>query len=149
MLAARLLPFPPYTPMTRFDPKAIAIAMLLSLALDVVGSIALVASFGVEFTQEMTQEQVNAAIEAVTQTPSFLFASLIYGTATTVFGGFVAARLARSHPYFNALAVGTLGIVLGLLLGGDSPFWFEALAFVVSIPAAVAGGQIALRRPTR
>ncbi len=143
MLAA--LSVPP--PMTRFDPKAIIIAMLLSLALDVVGSIALVASFGVQVHPDMTHEETSAAIQAVTSTGGFLFVSLLYGMATTVFGGFVAARLARSHPYFNAMAVGVLGIVLGLLLGGDAPFWFEALAFVMSVPAAVAGGHIALRRP--
>jgi hypothetical protein len=132
--------------MTRFDPKAIIIAMLLSLALDVVGSIALVASFGVQVAQGMTEEQVNAAIQAVTSTDGFLFAALLYGTATTIFGGIVAARLARSHPYFNAFAVGALGIVLGLLLGGDAPFWFEALALFVSVPAALAGARLALRR---
>lgn len=133
--------------MTRFDPKAIIIAMLLSLALDVVGGIVLVASFGVQVTSQMTPEQTNAAILAVTRTHGFLLVSLLYGVATTVFGGFVAARLARSHPYFNALAVGLLGIVLGLLLGSDAPFWFEALALLLSAPAALAGGHIALRRP--
>ncbi|HEY0820562.1 MAG TPA: hypothetical protein VGD46_17375 [Rhizobacter sp.] len=132
--------------MNRFDPKAIIVAMLLSLALDVVGSIALVAGFGVEVSEGMTQEEVNAAVQAVTTTGGFLFAALLYGTATTVFGGFVAARLARSHPYFNALAVGVLGVVLGVLLGGEAPFWFEALAFLVSVPAALAGGHLALRR---
>jgi hypothetical protein len=145
MLAA--LSEPP--PMNRFDPKAIIVAMLLSLALDVVGSIALVASFGVQVHSQMTPEETEAAIQAVTSTNGFLFASLLYGTATTVFGGFVAARLARSYPYFNALAIGVLGIVLGLLLGGEAPFWFEALAFLVSVPAAVAGGHLALRRPPR
>jgi hypothetical protein len=58
----------------------------------------------------------------------------------------VAARLARGYPYFNALAVGVLGMVLGLLLADDAPFWFEALAFLVSAPAAVLGGHLALRR---
>lgn len=131
--------------MNRFHPKAIIVAMLLSLALDVVGSIALVASFGVQITQDMTQEETNAAIEAVTRTGGFLFASLLYGTATTAFGGFVAARVARSHPYFNALAVGVLGIVLGLLLGSDAPFWFQALGLLMSVPAALFGGHLALR----
>ena len=135
--------------MTRFDPKAIIIAMLLSLALDVVGGVALVVSFGLQVTAQMTPEETQAAIEAVTRTDGFIFASLLWGTATTVFGGFVAARVARSHPYFNALAVGVLGIVLGLLMGGQAPFWFDALAFLVSVPAAVAGGHIALRRPLR
>ncbi|WOB09024.1 hypothetical protein [Piscinibacter gummiphilus] len=135
--------------MNRFDPKAIIIAMLLSLALDVVGGVALVAGFGVQVTAQMTPEETQAAIEAVTATDGFMFASLLYGTATTVFGGFVAARVARSHPYFNALAVGLVGLVLGLVMGGEAPFWFEALAFLVSVPAALAGGHLALRRPTR
>lgn len=135
--------------MTRFDPKAIIVAMLLSLALDVVGGIALVTAFGAQVTSQMSPEEAQAAIRAVTETGGFMFASLVYGTATTVFGGFVAARLARSHPYFNALAVGLLGLVLGLLMGGEAPFWFEALAFLASVPAAVAGGHLALRRPPR
>jgi hypothetical protein len=135
--------------MTRFDPKAIIIAMLLSLALDVVGGVALVVSFGLQVTSQMTPEETQAAIEAITRTDGFIFASLLWGTATTVFGGFVAARVARSHPYFNALAVGVVGLVLGLLMGGQAPFWFDALAFLVSVPAAVAGGHIALRRPLR
>lgn len=132
--------------MTRFDPKAIIIAMLLSLALDVVGSILLVAGFGAQLTSGMSPEEVNAAVLAVTQTTSFMLASLVYGMGTTVFGGYVAARLARGYPYFNALAVGVLGIVLGLLLADDAPFWFEALGFVLSMPAAVLGGHIAQRR---
>lgn len=131
--------------MNRFHPKAIVIAMLLSLALDVVGGLLLVAGFGVQITQEMTEEQAQAALQAVIGTPSFLMASLLYGIGTTLLGGFVAARLARSHPYFNALAVGALGIALGLLVGSDAPLWFDALAFGMSIPAALAGARLAHR----
>ena len=104
--------------MTRFDPKAITIAMLLSLALDVVGSTVLLAAFSTGLNDSMSSEQLSAAVLAVLQDTGFLLASLAYGTATTVIGGYVAARVARAYPYFNALAVGVLGIVLGLLLGG-------------------------------
>ncbi|MBX3620183.1 MAG: hypothetical protein KF891_09400 [Rhizobacter sp.] len=131
---------------TRFDPKAIAVAMLLSLALDVLGSIVLVSAFGAQVDAGMSAEQVNAAVEAVMAGTGFRLASLVYGTATTVFGGYVAARLARTTPYFNALAVGVLGVVLSLLLSDDAPWWFEALGYGLSLPAALAGGHLARRR---
>ncbi len=132
--------------MTRFDLKAIAIAMLLSLALDVMGSIFLVSLFGPELSPGMSREETTAAIEAITRTRGFMLASLVYGTATTVFGGHVVARLARSHPYFNALAIGMLGLALSLLPSGDVPAWFTFAAVVVSVPAALLGAHLALRR---
>jgi MFS family permease len=128
--------------MTRFDPKAIFIAMLLSLALDVVGAVLLHSVFGPSLSEDMTPEQLKAAVEAMQQGTGFLLASLLYGTATTVFGGYVAARLARAYPYFNALAIGVLGIVLGLMLASDSPGWYDALAYLVSVPAALLGGHL-------
>jgi hypothetical protein len=132
--------------MNRFDPKAIIIAMLLSLTLDVFGSIVLVSAFGVRFSEGMTPEQLDAAVQAVMQGSGFLFAALLFGVATTVLGGFVAAHLARRFPYFNALAVGVLGIVLGLLLTSEAPWWFDALAYLLSVPAAVGGGHLAMLR---
>lgn len=132
--------------MTRFDPKAITIAMLLSLALDVVGGMLLLAVFGDGLDPNLPPEQMAAVIEAVLQDTGFMLASLAYGTATTVFGGYVAARLARAYPYFNALAVGVLGIVLGLLLSSGAPWWFDALAYLITLPAALLGGRLAPRR---
>jgi hypothetical protein len=144
MLAARPT-MPPH--MTRFDPKAIFIAMLLSLALDVVGAVLLHIVFGAGLSEGLSPEQMKAAVLEMQQRNGFLLASLVYGTATTVFGGFVAARLAHAYPYFNALAIGVLGIVLGLLLSDDSPGWVDALAYLVSMPAALLGGH--LGRPRR
>ncbi len=132
--------------MTRFDPKAIMIAMLLSLALDVVGGMVLLALFGDGLDPNLPPEQLNAAILVVLQGTGFLLASLVYGTATTVLGGYIAARLARAYPYFNALAVGVLGIVLGLLLSSGAPWWLDALGYLTAVPAALLGGHLALRR---
>jgi hypothetical protein len=130
--------------MSRFDPRAITIATLLSLALDVLGGLALAMVLGPPLTEGMSQEELNAALKAVSLTQEFLLASLVYGTATTVFGGYVAARLARRTPYFNAMAVGVLGIVLGLMVGADdTPGWALAAAYLLNVPAAVLGGHLA------
>ncbi|MBC7957962.1 MAG: hypothetical protein H7Y33_19095 [Cytophagales bacterium] len=132
--------------MTRFDPRAIIIAMLLSLALDVVGGAVLLVVFSAGLSEGMSPEQLTAAMQAVLQNTGFMLASLCLGTATTMFGGYIAARLARAYPYFNALAVGVLGIVLSLMLSSESPWWFDALAYLVTLPAAVFGAHIARRR---
>lgn len=131
--------------MTRFDPKAIAIAMLLSLALDVIGGVVLMASFGAGLSEGMSAEQTKAALDAVLQNTGFLMASLAYGTFTTGVGGFIAARMARAYPYFNALAVALLGIMLGLLLSDDWPWWFDAVGYLSTVPAALFGAHLALR----
>ncbi len=132
--------------MSRFDPRAIIVAMLISLALDVVGGVVLIGAMGTGIEEGMTQAQVAEAIQVTLQSSSFLAASLAFGLITTGVGGFAAARLARGYPYFNALAIGVLGIVLGLWLSDDLPAWFHALAYTLSIPAALLGGHLAKRR---
>lgn len=132
--------------MTRFDPRAIFIALLLSLALGVVGGFMLVSLFGVKVSEGMTQEQVREAVRVVTETTEFLLVSLLYGCVTSVFAGFVAARLARGYPYFNALGVGVLDIVLGLLLPDKAPWWYLAVACVLSIPLAVLGAHLSVQQ---
>lgn len=130
--------------MQRLDPKAIAIATLLSLALDTVGGFVLVGLLnGGTLNASMGEQEMAEALRAITQSDSFLMASLVYGSLTSVLGGYLAARLARSHPYFNALGVGVAGIVLGLLLGGgEAPAWYTALGLVSTPLLAVLGGHL-------
>jgi len=132
--------------MSRFDPKAIAVAMLLSLALDVIGSAVLLASFGTGLTEGMSSDDVKAVLDALPQNTGFLLASLTYGIFTTGLGGYIAARMARAYPYFNALAIALLGILLGLVLTDDWPWWFDAIGYLSMPPAALLGGHIA-RQP--
>ncbi|MEO8153756.1 MAG: hypothetical protein ABI605_11855 [Rhizobacter sp.] len=129
--------------MTRFNPKAIAIALLLSLALDVIGFVLLSHA---QLADGLSAEQTDAALRALLQDTNFLLINLLYGTFTTVIGGYLAARIAGRYPYFNALAVGGAGIVLGLLLGSDAPAWFDAIAYATTLPAAVLGGHLGRRR---
>jgi hypothetical protein len=129
--------------MSRFDPKAIVIAVLLSLALDVLGGLLLLAVFGSEIDTGLPPEQLSAALDAIAQGTGFLLATLLYSSATTAAGGYIAARLARTYPYFNAMAVGVAGIVLGLVLTSSAPWWFDTLGYLISIPAALLGGRLA------
>jgi hypothetical protein len=144
MLAARSLRRG--EPMKRIDPKAVFIAMLLSLLLGLVGSSLVTAAFSSEFDSNMGPEQISAAL---LQHTDFLLVLLFLDAITTVIGGYVAARLARGYPYFNALAIGLLGIALGIvleLLGSDVPGWVDAISYIVAVPAALFGGNLAKPR---
>jgi tetrahydromethanopterin S-methyltransferase subunit C len=132
--------------MTRFDPKAIVVAMLLALALNVIGGMLLLALFSSGLDEGMSSDQAGAAVQAILQDTGFLLASLICSAVTTAIGGHVAARLARAYPYFNALAVGLLCLALGLLLSTDAPWWVTLIDDLAAVPAALLGAHLARQR---
>ena len=132
--------------MTRFDPKAIAIATFASLALELVGEEILLVLFSTGLEPTLSPEQLTAAAEAVMREPGFQFAALLYGIFTTAMGGYIAARLAKRYPYFNALAVGLVCIVLALALSTEISGWFDAIAYASTLPAAVFGGHLLARQ---
>lgn len=127
--------------------KAIAIALIATFALDIVSGIALTAILGGEsLAPEMTEQQTADAIVALTTTRAFLTWSFVLGTLSTVVGGYIAVRIAKTVPYLNALAFGVLGIVFGALMAEGLPLWFNVLGFALVLPAALLGGHIAKRR---
>lgn len=133
--------------MNKLSFKGIALAMLLVLALDAIAGIAMTAFMGSNaFSEEMTEQQMNDAIAAMTLSTNFLLGSIILGTLSTMVGGYLAARIAKKEPYWNAGAIGVLGIVLGLLLAKDYPLWFNVVGFLLALPAALLGGHLARSR---
>ncbi len=133
--------------MQRVSPRAVAISTFVMLTLDVVGGFVLVFLLGgSQLDDSLSQEQVRTALQQIGQSEEFILASLLYGTFTSVLGGYFAARLARRYPYFNAAALGLLGLVIGLATGGEAPWWFTAIGIVTTIPAALLGGHIASRQ---
>ena len=131
--------------MRSLDFRAILLATLAVFGIDYFSGMALVAVFG-NPVANATQEQLKAAAEALLRNPGYLRGALILGTASTVVGGFLVARMARQSPYFNALAYGVLGVLLGMLWSGDSPLWFRVIGLGLTVPAALLGAYFA-RRP--
>ena len=70
-------------------------------------------------------------------------------TFSTALGGYVAALLAPANPIANSLAVGVLSLFLGMaltiLFPGVVPLWKAIAGASLTIPAALAGGYLALR----
>jgi hypothetical protein len=124
--------------------RAILLASLAVFCVDIVWTFLLVGLFGgPAFDSSGTDQQIEAAMRALMQDRRYLTCALMFGTASTVLGGFLAARLARAVPYFNALAFGVLGLIFSVFATGDVPAWFKVIGFGLTIPAALLGGHLA------
>lgn len=127
--------------------RAVVLASLAVIGVDIIWNFLLISLFGgPTFSSEMTDEQIRRALQVLFQDARYLTFALIFGTASTILGGYLAARLARSVPYFNALAFGILGLTLNVLTSSDLPIWSKIIGFGFTVPAALLGGHIAKQR---
>lgn len=130
--------------------RAVILASLAVLGVDIMSSLLLTQMFGGPgFGSGLSDEQIRAAYQVLLQDVRYLTFGLILGTASTVLGGYLAARLARSVPYWNALAFGVLGLLISLIGSGDLPAWFKVIGLLLTLPAAVLGGHLAKLRMSR
>jgi hypothetical protein len=127
--------------------RAVILASLAVFGVDIVSNFVLISLFGgPTFGSAMSDEQMRSAFQVLFQDARYMTFALICGTASTVLGGYLAARLARAVPYYNALAFGVLGLTVGVLTSGDLPTWFKVVGFGFTLPAALLGGHIAKTR---
>lgn len=130
--------------MSSIDIRAILLATLAVFGIDYISRIVLVAVFGNPIV-DGSEEELKAAAAALLRNTGFLRGALVLGTASTVVGGFLVARIARRIPYFNALAYGLLAVLLSLLWTGESPMWFRVVGIGLTVPAALLGAYFAKR----
>jgi hypothetical protein len=128
------------------DLRAIVLATLAVFGIDFVTGLVLFGVFGGEQVANASDEQVRSIAAALARDPGYLRAALFLGTASTVVGGFLVARIARSIPFFNALAYGVLGMLLSTFTTGELPMWFRVIGIGLTVPASLLGAYFG-RRP--
>jgi hypothetical protein len=127
--------------------RAVVLASLAVFGIDIISGFLLITLFGgPTFGSGMSDEQMRNALQVLFQDARYLTFALICGTISTVIGGYLAARLARAVPYFNALAFGVLGLTVSMLTSGDLPIWFKVMGYGLTLPAALLGGHLAKLR---
>jgi|ERR1043166_16283 hypothetical protein len=85
----------------------------------------------------------------VFNSPAFELASVLYGTAFTVLGGYVAARIANYLEYRTALWVGVISLLFGEVmqpLNPDYPMWARLVGDLIVIPAALFGASLKVKQ---
>lgn len=90
-------------------------------------------------------------IDPFNDNPVWLILIIIgYRTAYSIFGCYLAARLAPKNPMKHALILGAIGVVLttiGTIVMWDvPPHWYPISLAVLTMPAAWVGGRLGLRK---
>ena len=116
-------------------------AVLVGILADVIVSFMVGVAIGVALVAQGTPP--HAVGERMLE-PMGLVLSLVVGLTTTVFGGFVAGRVAGHSEVFHGGLLGALGILLGALFMGSYPLWFNAAVIGSTIPCAMFGGWLAV-----
>jgi hypothetical protein len=125
--------------------KGLIFAIVITLLLDTVSGIGLTIALGGTSTSEgMTDQQIIDAVAVLTHSTAYLAGSLVLGTLSTVVGGFIVARVAKKAPYQNAGIFAVFGMIFGLYFAADFPFWFNAIGFVLVMPASLLGGWLGI-----
>lgn len=123
---------------------AVVIAFVAELGLDQIFAAILLFAFGhTGFSPDSTDAEQAAFVQGVWSDGAFVFCAFILGTATTILGGYVCARIAKVFPYYNGLAIGIVGFVFTLLVMGEAPWWYTALGLLMSLPASIYGAHLA------
>jgi hypothetical protein len=132
--------------MYRISIPALVIAFFAELAADWVIQLCLLLAFGGDtISSDMTQEDMQKVLDAVSAMPAFTGAVLVLGTATTFGGGYLAARIARQYPYYHGLGMGLLGTAWVLYFWQASALWLDMLSLLLNIPVSIWGAHFAKR----
>ena len=130
--------------MPRIDIRAIVVAFTAEIAADfVIGSMLLLHFAGDLLKNDMSKEEIEKVSRIVYDTTAFLPWMLVFGTATTLGGAYLAARIARRIPYYHGLVMGIVGIVFSLLLWSPGATWLNYLGLVMTIPVSLYGAHLA------
>jgi hypothetical protein len=131
--------------MTRISIPAVLLAFLAEYIADnIIDTVLLLALAQGSLSGDLDADALKKAGEAVMNSREFLLGGVIFGSATTVGGGYLAARLAKTFPYYNGLGVGLVGVVFSIIVWGDQ-LWLNLLAILTTVPLSIYGAHLAKR----
>lgn len=132
--------------MYRISFFALVVAFLAEIGVDILSHSLLFYAFASGSIQaDMGDAEFRQLYDTVSASSAFTLASLLLGSATTIGGGYFAARLARRYPYYHGLAMGLIGIAFTLYLWREQPLWLGLLSVVTNIPLCIYGAHLARR----
>jgi hypothetical protein len=126
--------------------RAIAIAFAAELVADFVISMFVFSFFaGDLLTPDMAEGEFDTVVRKVMETTAYVPWIMLFGTATTVGGAYLAARIAKRIPYYHGLAMGIVGMLFIVITWNSEIIWPNVLGLLITIPASLFGAHLARR----
>ena len=127
--------------------KAVAIAFVSELVADLVIRSVLFVMFAQGMLSEgMTDDELAKVRKAVLDTTAYIPWAMVLGAATTIGGGYLAARIAKRIPYYHGLAIGIVGVLYSLALWSPDAGGLDYLGLVSTIPFSIYGAHLARKQ---
>jgi hypothetical protein len=128
-------------------------AVALGLATDFGGTFALSIVLAFFYAMSlassgMPQEEIEGAIQSVPDDSWVFWLGAVGGTAFSVLGGYVCARVARQSEYSLGVILAAITVVLGLVLfgGGGREAGMAIVLNAVTVAAIIAGAALGKKR---
>jgi uncharacterized membrane protein YfcA len=124
--------------------KAIALAFTAEFVADqVIRAVAFALFAQGLLTPDMTDADFANVRQTVFETTQYIPWMMVFGTATTVGGAYLAARIAKRLPYYHGLAMGVVGVLFILTFWPDDSGWMDWLGLLITIPLSIYGAHLA------
>jgi hypothetical protein len=131
----------------RIDFRAVVIAFAAEFVADLITGALVFAFFAHDLvTPEMSDADFLKVQKDILENTSCLFWLMLFGSATTIGGGYLAARIARQIPYYHGLAMGIVGIVYIVVQWDSDRPGLGWLGLLITIPLALFGAHLAKRQ---
>ncbi len=114
----------------------------------VVAGLVVIAAFSTITDVVLSAVHVYPAVGTPLRDPALYLLALAYRTAYSIFGCWLAARLAPSAPMRHALVLGAIGVVLSIvgvianIVADLGPNWYPIALVIVALPCAWVGGAL-------
>lgn len=118
--------------------KGIVIAFVIAIILDFISGVIAIPIFAGALTEE--------ALATIQYQTNFLIYALTVSALTSVLGGYISAQYGKLAPYKNSALFGFLGVATSALLASYDPLWFDIIGFITTVPAALFGGYISVKK---
>ncbi len=126
--------------------RAIAIAFAAELVADFAISMFVFRFFaGDLLSPDMAEDEFDTVVRKVMATTAYVPWMMVFGTATTVGGAYLAARIAKRIPYYHGLAMGIVGMLYIVITWDGGLVWPNVLGLLITIPASLFGAHLARR----